>query len=84
MTVKIPFLTRVRYFSLESDRVEERLTSHLEHLRSAKANHHDIDLSVADETKIKRRAKFIRYLRKDYLSPRSLRCESLCKLPILM
>lgn len=75
MTVKFPFLTRVRYFSVETDRVEGRLTSHLERLRSAKANQHEINLTADDEAKIRRRAKFIRNLRQGYVSARSLKNE---------
>lgn len=80
MTVKIPFLTRVRYFSVESDRVESRLTSHLERLRSARTNRPEIDLNAEDEAKIKRRAKFILKLRKDYVSSRTLKREDHARL----
>jgi len=75
MTVKITFLTRVRYFSVESDRVERRLTFHLERLRRAKTNQTEIDLNADDEAKIKRRAKFILNLRKDYVSSCTLKRE---------
>lgn len=75
MTVKVPFLTKVRFFSVETDRIEGRLTSHLERLRSVNTNQYEIDLTADDEAKIKRRAKFIRNLRKDYVSARSLKNE---------
>lgn len=75
MTFKVPFLTRVRHFSVESDRVESRLTSHLERLRRAKTNELDIELNTEDEAKTKRRAKFILDLRNDYVSLRTLKNE---------
>ena len=75
MTVKVPFLSRVRHFAVENDRVESRLTARLVHLRMRKANQLEIELSAEDEVKIKRRAKFIRDLRKDYVSLRTFRNE---------
>jgi len=83
MTLEIPFLTRVRYFAVETERVEDHLTSHLECLRSAKANRQENDLSADDEKKIERRANLIRNLRKDFISSRSLKREDRDRLKVV-
>ncbi|MFT6091848.1 MAG: hypothetical protein ACJAWM_001662 [Sulfitobacter sp.] len=75
MTVRVPFLTKIRYFSVEGDRVAVRLTSHLENLRSARSNTRDICLSEADIAKIDHRAERIIGRRKGYVSASSLKRE---------
>lgn len=69
MTVKIPFLTRVRYFSVESEFIQDRLTEHLKRLRHAKSG---LNLTTVDKARIERRAKRIIDLRKGYFPSSTL------------
>lgn len=75
MTVKVPFLTRLRYFSVENEFLEDRLTVHLKGLRKSESAQPDVDLTPEDEAKLKRRAKRIREFRKGYVSSRTLKRE---------
>lgn len=83
MTIKIPFLTHVRFYSVESDRVEDRLRSHLKHLQSAKFNQFEIELNSEDQAKIRRRAQIILNLRKNYVSARNLKAEDRSRLKVV-
>ncbi|WP_386173752.1 AAA family ATPase [Sulfitobacter sp. R86518] len=75
MKSKIPFLTRLRYFSVENESVVDRLTGHLLRLRASNGDQIDIDLSSKDEAKIRRRAKLIWDIREGYVSSRTLKRE---------
>ncbi len=75
MTVKIPFLTRIRYYSVENEFLEDRLTAHLQRLRMSEPSQPDVKLTAEDEAKVQRRAKRICELRKGYVSSRTLKRE---------